>query len=41
MEAAGEKAKELGYEINLVGWKTGNTADKIKAEVTMEIENST
>ena len=39
MEAAGEKAKELGYKINLVGWKTGNTADKIKAEVTQEIEN--
>ena len=38
MEAAGEKAKELGYKINLIGWKTGNTADKIKAEVTMEIE---
>jgi glycerate 2-kinase len=39
MAAAGEKAKELGYEIHLVGWKTGNTADKIKAEVTQEIEN--
>ena len=39
MEAAGEKAKELGYKINLIGWKTGNTADKIKAEVTQEIEN--
>ncbi len=39
MEAAGEKAKELGYKTTLVGWKTGNTADKIKAEVTQEIEN--
>ena len=39
MEAAGEKAKELGYQIHLVGWNTGTTADKIKAEVTQEIEN--
>jgi glycerate-2-kinase len=39
MEAAGEKAKELGYEIQLIGWKTGNTVDKIKSEVTQEIEN--
>lgn len=39
MEAAGEKAKELGYEIRLIGWKTGNTADKIKAEVNQEVEN--
>ena len=39
MEAAGEKAKELGYKTTLVGWKTGKTDDKIKAEVTQEIEN--
>jgi glycerate 2-kinase len=39
MEAAGEKSKELGYKTTLVGWKTGNTADKIKEEVTQEIEN--
>jgi glycerate 2-kinase len=39
MEAAGEKAMELGYKVNLIGWKTGNTVDKIKAEVTREIEN--
>jgi glycerate-2-kinase len=39
MEAAGEKARELGYKVNLIGWKTGNTADKIKAEVIREIEN--
>ena len=39
MEAAGEKAKELGYKVHLIGWKTGTVADKIKAEVTQEIEN--
>ena len=39
MEAAGEKAKELGYKVNLIGWKTGTTADKIKGEVTEEIES--
>ncbi len=39
MEAAGEKAKELGYEIRLIGWKTGDTADKIKAEVNQEVVN--
>lgn len=39
MEAAGEKAKQLGYTVNLIGWNTGTTADKIKAEVTQEIEN--
>jgi glycerate-2-kinase len=39
MAAAGEKAKELGFKVNLVGWNTGTTADKIKGEVTQEIEN--
>ena len=39
MEAAGQKAQELGYKINLIGWKTGSTAGKIKAEVREEIEN--
>jgi glycerate-2-kinase len=39
MAAAGEKAKELGYTTTLVGWETGKTDDKIKAEVTQEIEN--
>lgn len=39
MEAAGEKARELGYAVRLIGWKTGSVADKIKAEVSLEIEN--
>ena len=39
MEAAGEKAKQLGYAVRLIGWKTGSVADKIKAEVSLEIEN--
>lgn len=39
MEAAGEKAKQLGYTVRLIGWKTGSVADKIKAEVSLEIEN--
>ena len=39
MEAAGEKAGQLGYAAHLIGWKTGSVADKIKAEVTQEIEN--
>jgi glycerate-2-kinase len=39
MEAAGEKAKQLGYTVRLIGWKTGSVADKIKAEVSQEIEN--
>ena len=39
MEAACEKAQQLGYTTHLVGWKTGTTNDKIKAEVTQEIEN--
>jgi glycerate 2-kinase len=39
MEAAGEKARQLGYTVHLIGWKTGSVADKIKAEVTLEIEN--
>ena len=38
MEAAGEKARELGYTVHLVGWQTGTTDDKIKTEVTREIE---
>ena len=39
MEAAGEKARELGYEVHLVGCRTGSVADKIKGEVTIEIDN--
>jgi glycerate 2-kinase len=39
MEAAGEKARQLGYAAHLIGWKTGSVADKIKAEVNQEIEN--
>lgn len=39
MEAAGEKARALGYTVKLIGWKTGSVADKIKAEVSQEIEN--
>ena len=39
MEAAEEKAKQLGYTARLIGWRTGTTDDKIKAEVTQEIEH--
>jgi glycerate 2-kinase len=39
MEAAKEKADELGYRAHLIGCNTGSVADKIKAEVTIEIEN--
>jgi glycerate-2-kinase/FAD/FMN-containing dehydrogenase/Fe-S oxidoreductase len=39
MEAAGEKAGELGYEVHLIGCRTGSVADKIKEEVNREIEN--
>jgi len=39
MEAAKEKAEQLGYTTHLIGCKTGTTEDKIKAEVTQEIEN--
>jgi len=39
MEAAKEKAEQLGYAAHLIGCKTGSVADKIKAEVTQEIEN--
>lgn len=39
METAKEKAVELGYTVHLIGWNTGSVADKIKAEVTLEIEN--
>jgi glycerate-2-kinase len=39
MEAAGEKAEQLGYEAHLIGCRTGSVADKIKAEVTREIED--
>lgn len=39
MEAAGEKAKELGYTVHLIGCRTGSVADKIKAEVTEAIED--
>ena len=39
MEAAKERAEQLGYNTLLIGWQTGSTADKIKAEVSQEIEN--
>jgi glycerate 2-kinase len=39
MEAAGEKAEQLGYTAHLIGCRTGSVADKIKAEVNQEIEN--
>lgn len=39
MEAAKEKAEQLGYTAHLIGCKTGSVADKIKAEVNIEIEN--
>jgi len=38
MEAAGERAGQLGYQVHLVGWRTGTTKDKIKEEVGLEIE---
>jgi len=38
MEAAGQKAQELGYRAHLIGWNTGSVADKIKAEVNREAE---
>jgi glycerate-2-kinase len=39
MEAAGEKAAELGYTVHLIGCGTGSVDDKIKAEVTVAIEH--
>lgn len=39
MEAAKEKAEQMGYTAHLIGCRTGSVADKIKAEVTQEIEN--
>jgi len=39
MEAAKERAEQLGYTTHLIGCRTGSTEDKIKAEVTQEIEN--
>ncbi len=39
MEAAKERARQLGYAVHLIGWRTGTTNDKIKAEVTQELEN--
>ncbi|MCE5280519.1 MAG: DUF4147 domain-containing protein [Deltaproteobacteria bacterium] len=38
MEAAKEKAEALGYRAILIGCRTGSVADKIKEEVTREIE---
>jgi glycerate-2-kinase/FAD/FMN-containing dehydrogenase/Fe-S oxidoreductase len=38
MEAAKERAEQLGYAAHLIGWNTGTTNDKIKAEVNQEIE---
>ncbi len=40
MEAAGEKAEQLGYTAHLIGCRTGSVADKIKAEVTREVEDT-
>jgi glycerate 2-kinase len=39
MEAAKEKAEQLGYRAHLIGCNTGSVADKIKGEVTQEMEN--
>ena len=39
MAAAKEKAEEYGYTVHLIGCNTGLTKDKIKAEVTEEIDN--
>ncbi|MDY0166075.1 MAG: DUF4147 domain-containing protein [Thermoguttaceae bacterium] len=39
MAAAGEKAEQLGYAVRLCGWNTGTTADKIKEEVSDEIQH--
>lgn len=39
MEAAKERAEQFGYKAHMIGCKTGTTEDKIKAEVTQEIEN--
>jgi glycerate 2-kinase len=39
MEAAKEKAEQLGYTAHLIGWNTGSVADKIKAEVNQEMGN--
>jgi glycerate 2-kinase len=39
MEAAKEEAERLGYKVNLIGWGTGTVEEKIRAEVTYEIEN--
>lgn len=39
MEAAAEKARDLGYSVRLIGCRTGSVADKIKSEVEREIEN--
>ncbi len=39
MKAAGEKAEELGYQVHLIGCGTGSVGDKIRGEVTVEIES--
>lgn len=39
MEAAKERAEQLGFTVHLVGCRTGSTADKIKGEVSEEMEN--
>ena len=39
MEAAGEKATELGFTVHLIGCRTGSVAYKIKGEVIQEIEH--
>ena len=40
MEAAKEKAEQLGYTVHLIGCRTGSVADKIKAEVTQRSKTS-
>ena len=39
MAAAGDKARQLGYKVRLIGFGTGTTDGKLKDEVTREIEN--
>ncbi len=39
MEATKEKAAQHGYTVHLIGCNTGLTKDKIKTEVTEEIDN--
>ena len=38
MEAAKEKAEQLGYTVHLIGCRTSSVSDKIKEEVVQEID---